>query len=84
MGEWTKWEKCSEECGLGRTRRVRPIKLSPLNGGYECPALFETKECEEKECLDPWSCDMTIWSKWSSCSSECGGGTSYRYFISSF
>ena len=79
VGEWTSWEPCSKECGIGRTRRVRQIIISPRNGGEECPGLFETKECEDRACPDPRACDMSSWTEWSSCSVGCGGGKAFRF-----
>ena len=78
VGEWTTWEKCSKDCGTGNTRRLRQITTSPATGGEECPDLYEIQECQVQECPDPRTCDLSEWTEWSACSSECDGGTSYR------
>lgn len=45
LGEWGPWSSCSAACGIGETRRSRPIIKHPRRGGAACPPLQEIKWC---------------------------------------
>lgn len=41
MSDWTEWSSCDK----GRSTRTRTVSVQPLNGGEECSALQEEREC---------------------------------------
>jgi hypothetical protein len=45
-------------------------------GGKPCSAKKETKACNIKACEK--DCDLSDWTKWTSCSKDCDGGTRKR------
>jgi hypothetical protein len=73
VSDFTPWSKCDEECGPGDQRRTRTITRKDKYGGKVCPALSETKKCQDKPC--PIDCVVSDYSNWGSCSEDCGPGT---------
>ena len=76
VSNWSEWTKCSSECGGGTQTRSRRITTQPINGGNACPILSETRSCNEQAC--PVDCQVSPWSEWTNCDSECGGGKQTR------
>lgn len=76
LSEWGGWSICDKECGTGSQTRNRRILTSAANGGQECGALTDTRECNTNEC--PVDCELGPWSEWSLCSKTCGGGEQTR------
>lgn len=76
VGEWSAWSACDKECGGGTQFRTRRILQEAANGGEQCPALKETRQCNTQQCAK--DCQVSEWSKWSECSRTCGGGTQTR------
>ncbi|GMR32178.1 hypothetical protein PMAYCL1PPCAC_02373, partial [Pristionchus mayeri] len=69
--EWSDWNGCSKECGMGFSLRRRTCVLGV------CPGPFsESKRCEGTNCEIPsiWG----DWADWSECSTTCGVGTKWR------
>ncbi|GMT33162.1 hypothetical protein PFISCL1PPCAC_24459, partial [Pristionchus fissidentatus] len=69
--EWSDWNGCSKECGVGFSLRRRTCVLG------SCPGPFsESMRCEGTNCEIPsiWG----DWGSWSECSSSCGVGTKSR------
>ena len=79
-GDWSDWSSCSTECGGGIQFRQRDVSTPAAHGGADCIDLFEEQVCNEDDCPepDPIDCVEGVWSDWSSCSAECGGGTQFR------
>jgi hypothetical protein len=73
---WSGWSKCSAECGGGVTQRLREVKLAAKYGGHPCGSTSETKACHAQACEK--DCDLSDWTKWSTCSKDCDGGTKKR------
>jgi hypothetical protein len=73
---WSAWLPCSVTCGVGVHVRSRTVKQHRDHGGYTCPALFETMECQEAPC--PVSCIMSTWGSFGECSKTCGKGEHSR------
>jgi len=76
--EVTKWEpeKCSKSCGGGLQTMKRGIVSPQSGGGASCPPLRMTRACNQHPC--PIDCKVSMWSRFSGCSSECGGGVRER------
>jgi hypothetical protein len=76
LAAWSGWSKCSAECGGGVTQRLREVKVAMKYGGHPCGATSETKACKNQACEK--DCDLSDWTKWSTCSKDCDGGTQKR------
>mmetsp|Transcript_64622 Transcript_64622/g.173035 ORF Transcript_64622/g.173035 Transcript_64622/m.173035 type:complete len:1004 (-) Transcript_64622:16-3027(-) len=76
MASWSKWGRCTKECGGGLQARVRNIKRRPNHGGKACPAQTETQQCNVASC--DADCKLSKWSSWKACNRACGGGTQRR------
>ncbi|XP_064653249.1 somatomedin-B and thrombospondin type-1 domain-containing protein-like [Lineus longissimus] len=51
VGDWSKWGRCSRECGEGgESKRQRLIIVKSSNGGKKCPELEETMPCVGRSC----------------------------------
>ncbi|XP_045159174.2 scavenger receptor cysteine-rich type 1 protein M130-like [Mercenaria mercenaria] len=75
--EWSFWSSCDVTCHKGVKMRIRSCtNPSSLNGGLKCDGNnTEIVDCQNAPCLDGgWS----VWSRWGSCSSTCGGGIRSR------
>jgi hypothetical protein len=58
----TAWSTCSKTCGKGIRQRNRFIVQHSEFGGYTCPTLKDTMECELKACAI--NCAVSKWSTW--------------------
>jgi len=45
-----RWGSCSESCDMGKSTRVRTVKITARCGGVACPALSEKNDCMDKPC----------------------------------
>eukprot|EP01125_Pyxidicula_operculata_P004565 TRINITY_DN1717_c0_g4_i2.p1 TRINITY_DN1717_c0_g4~~TRINITY_DN1717_c0_g4_i2.p1 ORF type:complete len:1852 (-),score=391.75 TRINITY_DN1717_c0_g4_i2:144-5249(-) len=73
---WGQWSGCNSLCG-GGIRSRSPIINAPADiGGVDCPSP-QTETCNTFPCLLVQDC-IWSWGSWSSCSSNCGGGSSTR------
>merc|ERR1719163_683498 len=75
--EVSKWdpEECTKTCDGGDQKLTRSVLTHP-NGGAKCLPLKAVRSCNQKPC--PVNCKLSIWSGWSKCSAECGGGVQQR------
>merc|ERR1719502_2103056 len=73
---WSGWSKCSAECGGGVSQRLREVKQAMKYGGKPCGATSQTRACNNAACEK--DCDLSEWTKWSTCSKDCDGGTQKR------
>jgi len=76
LAAWSGWSKCSAECGGGVTQRLREVKSAMKYGGKPCGATSQAKACNAQACEK--DCELSPWTKWSSCSKDCDGGTRKR------
>jgi len=76
VGSFGGWSTCSRPCGGGAQSRSYVITTQRANGGRQCPRP-ESQPCSTQPC--PVNCAGS-WNTWSSCSSECGGGSQNRTF----
>merc|ERR1719472_373736 len=80
--EVSKWdpEECTKTCRRegqfsGEQKLTRSVLTHP-NGGAKCLPLAAIKKCNQHPC--PVDCKVGVWSGWSKCSAECGGGVQQR------
>merc|ERR1719398_263880 len=73
---WSGWGKCSAECGGGVQQRLREVEMEMKYNGKPCGQTSQTKSCQAQACEK--DCVLSSWTKWSSCSKECDGGTKRR------
>jgi len=76
VSAWSGWSKCSAECGGGVQQRLREVKVAMKYGGNPCGETSESKACNAQAC--EMDCDLSGWTKWSTCSKDCDGGTKKR------
>jgi len=79
VSEWDP-EECTKTCWqkgqeYGEQRLTRSVLTHP-DGGAKCLPLAAMKKCNQHPC--PVDCKVSIWSGWSKCSAECGGGVQQR------
>merc|ERR1719171_578984 len=80
--EVSKWdpEECTKKCfqkgrPFGEQKLTRSVITHP-SGGAKCLPLAAMKKCNLQPC--PVDCKVAVWSGWSKCSAECGGGVQQR------
>jgi len=76
LATWSGWSKCSAKCGGGVQQRLREVKMAMKYGGKPCGSTSETKACNAQACEA--DCKLSGWTRWSSCSKDCDGGTAKR------
>ncbi|KAK9875779.1 hypothetical protein WA026_009571 [Henosepilachna vigintioctopunctata] len=84
---WSSWSACSKTCGEGLMFRKRELR-KPENEDICSVKLVDHRTCTGKKCKNGFNpgqlqsddprCELTQWSAWSSCSTECGNGTMTR------
>merc|ERR1712072_1223658 len=78
FSKWSHWSKCSKRCGGGVQVKIRKCDHpKPKYGGKPCLGnRVAKKKCNMKPCAvnGAWG----HWSKWGTCSKECGGGMKVR------
>jgi hypothetical protein len=77
--DWSEWTECSATCGGGTKSRVRECIVSE-NSDVERSAttLCEGESIETIPCNTNVCPVWTDWTKWTQCSSTCGGGVQKR------
>ncbi|XP_017761429.1 PREDICTED: uncharacterized protein LOC108551689 [Eufriesea mexicana] len=73
---WEIWSSCTAICGRGQKYRTR-VCNSPIPSNFKlrCNDLaFETRSCMGFNCRKFSTGTWTTWSRWSTCSVECGNG----------
>jgi hypothetical protein len=76
LESWSGWSKCSSKCGGGLATRVRDVLVPVQYGGKPCGETTEAKQCNVAACEK--DCVLTEWTKWTSCSKHCDGGSRKR------
>jgi len=76
VSTWNGWSKCSAQCGGGVSTRLREVKVAEKNGGKTCGGTLQEESCNNQACEK--DCELTGWTKWSTCSKDCDGGTAKR------
>jgi len=73
---WSGWSKCSSECGGGVEQRIRKTLVPMRYGGKTCGDTKQENQCNTQAC--DVDCTLSVWSAWTACSKDCGGGTKKR------
>mmetsp|Transcript_29454 Transcript_29454/g.47374 ORF Transcript_29454/g.47374 Transcript_29454/m.47374 type:complete len:867 (-) Transcript_29454:66-2666(-) len=68
-------EDCTKKCAGGVQKLSRNVLTHP-NGGAQCLPLAAVRSCSTMPC--PVDCKQEVWSGWSKCSADCGGGVQQR------
>merc|ERR1719183_757804 len=76
LAAWSGWSKCSAECGGGVQQRLREVKRAMKFDGKPCGQTSQTKACNNQACEK--DCTLSSWTRWTSCSKDCDGGTQKR------
>lgn len=76
VSSWSAFTTCSKTCGKGTHSRARSVVAHAQHGGFLCPQLTESANCNEQSC--PVDCVLTGFSSWGSCTKSCGSGTQIR------
>jgi len=76
LHQWGGWSKCSAKCGGGVTQRVRDVKRAMMYNGKPCGQTSQAKPCNVEACEK--DCELGEWTKWTSCSKNCDGGSKKR------
>ncbi|BFZ25593.1 hypothetical protein BsWGS_28632 [Bradybaena similaris] len=71
---WDQWGTCSATCGRGQTTRSRRCARPPTNGCVK-PCVGASDDARVCDAATPCCVDgnWATWSRWSACSSSCGG-----------
>jgi hypothetical protein len=70
------WSTCTAACATGTQSRSRTVTSHAAHGGYTCPYLAETRNCNTQAC--PINGGWSGYGGWGGCSKTCDGGTKYR------
>jgi len=76
LSVWSGWSKCSAQCAGGVTQRLREVETAMKHEGKPCGATSEADSCNVQACES--DCKVSSWTKWSTCSKDCDGGTMKR------
>jgi hypothetical protein len=66
---WSEWDDCSKTCDRGNQKRSRTVLEHAMHGGYACPALTESQDCNIPSC--PEDCIVSEFGFWEDCSHSC-------------
>merc|ERR1719487_591613 len=76
LKSWGGWSKCSSKCGGGLSNRVRDVAVPMKYNGKPCGQMSQAKQCNVAACSK--NCELHSWTKWTSCSKDCDGGSMKR------
>jgi len=74
--DWSGWTDCSRTCGTGTQQRARQTTVQPNYGGSVCGPELQAQDCNKQAC--PVDCQLSDWSSWGTCDSDCGTGSNTR------
>ena len=67
---------CTKSCGTGAQSRSRAVTTRAQHGGYVCPYLAETRNCNQQACAT--DCITASFAAWSACTKSCATGSQKR------
>ncbi|CAK0804700.1 unnamed protein product [Prorocentrum cordatum] len=71
---WEDWSECSASCGGGLRARHREVAQRPNSCGKPAVGLEDEYDvCSTSPCEAKKDCELSEWTEWSSCSSDCFG-----------
>jgi len=50
MTQWSQWNQCNRQCGVGTESRERLVVVPPRFGGSACGQLLEVRQCNSAPC----------------------------------
>jgi len=83
VGAWQPWEACSASCTVATSgspiyptqRRWHKVNVMNKHGGKSCLG-YGYRECNKHFC--PVDAKVGVWTRYSSCTKSCGGGSQTR------
>jgi len=74
LSPWSDYTDCSANCDGGEQTATRSVVTAATLNGAACNAtLSDTRQCNMMSCSTE-GCQVGDWTKWSDCSTACGGG----------
>jgi len=85
-GGWSDWSSCSATCGTGFRSRHRDVSQHPNHCGAPVTGVEDDfAPCDAAvACVPDADCQLSEWTPWTECSSECFGVTERHRHILSF
>ena len=73
---FTPWSSCGKTCGDSMQWRMRQTLTHPACGGVTCGVPYAEQVCNDGPC--PVHCEVSLFTKWTTCTKSCGGGSQSR------
>lgn len=79
LTEWSQWSMCTHTCGPSQKYRNRAFQQYRQGNGTGCTNdTVQTMPCLGNPTCGVVDCQWGDWTKWSTCTKKCGGGSMTR------